>query len=95
MERSQGPSNEETFSDLWRDDFLQVTSRVAHCSLHWLNLEPYSRAVLMRGLESRTEVDDREENEVLDRAMEYAGAVGVEVMDMLTAVHKKVRALEL
>ena len=48
----------------------------------------------MRGLESRTEVDDGEENEVLDRAIEYAEAVGVEVVDMLTVVHEKVKALE-
>ena len=48
----------------------------------------------MRGLESRIEVDDGEENEVLDRAMEYTGAIGVEVVDMLTAVHEKVKVLE-
>ena len=39
--------------------------------------------------------DDGEECEMLERAMEYAGMVGVELADMLTAVHKKVRALEL
>ena len=49
----------------------------------------------MRGLESRTEVDDGEENEILNRAMEYAGAVRVEVVDMLMVVHEKVKALEL
>ena len=48
----------------------------------------------MRGLESCTEVDDGEENEVLDQAMEYARAVRVEVVDMLMAVHEKVKALE-
>ena len=84
----------ETFSDLWRDDFLQATSRVARRSLCQLNVEPYSRALFMRGLESRMEVDDGEENEVLDRAIEYAEAVGVEVVDMLTVVHEKVKALE-
>ena len=49
----------------------------------------------MRGLESRIEVDDGEEDKVLNRAMEYAGVVGVEVVDMLMAVHEKVKALEL
>ena len=58
-------------------------------------MELYSCALFMRGLESRTEVDNGEENEVLDRAMEYARAIGVEVVDMLTVVHKKVKALEL
>ena len=57
-------------------------------------MEPYSRALFTRGLESRTEVDDGEENEVLDRAMEYTRAIRVEVVDMLMAVHEKVKALE-
>ena len=48
----------------------------------------------MRGLESRTEVDKGEEYEVLDRAMEYARAIGVEVVDMLMVVHEKVKVLE-
>ena len=37
---------------------------------------------------------DREENETLDRVMEYTGAVGVEVADMLASVHQEVWALE-
>ena len=37
---------------------------------------------------------DREEDKVLDRAMEYAGVVGVEVTDMLILVNKKVRAIK-
>ena len=40
-------------------------------------------------------MDNGEEDEVLDRAMEYAGAVGVEVTDMLMSVHEKVKDLEL
>ena len=38
--------------------------------------------------------DDREEYEGLERAMEYAGVVGAELADMLTAVHEKVKAIE-
>ena len=85
---------EETFSDLWRDDFLQVMSRVAHRTLRRLNVELYSRAVFKRGLKMRMDKEDREEHELLDRAMEYAGTVGLEVADMLMMVHEKVRALE-
>ena len=85
---------EETFSDLWRDDYLQVTSKIAHQTLHWLNLEPYSCAVLEQGLQARKVKDDGEECETLERVMEYTGIVRVEVLDMLTAVHEKVWALE-
>ena len=38
---------------------------------------------------------DGEEDEVLDRAMEYAGVVGVEVANMLVLVNKKVQVIEL
>ena len=90
--RNLGP--EETFSDLWRDDFLQVTSRVAWRTLQRLNIEPYSRVVFERGLKTRTDKEDGEEHELLDWAMEYARTVGLEVMDMLMMVHEKVHAME-
>ena len=38
--------------------------------------------------------EDGEEHELLDRAMEYAGMVRLEVADMLMMVHEKVRMLE-
>ena len=42
----------------------------------------------------RTDKEDREEHELLDRVMEYARTVGLEVTDMLMTVHEKVHALE-
>ena len=89
--KNLGP--EETFSDLWRDDFFQVTSRVARWTLRRLNIEPYSRAVFKQGLKMRMDKEDGEEHKLLDRAMEYAGTVGFEVADMLMTVHEKVRTL--
>ena len=80
--------------DLWRDDYLQVLSKVACQTLHQLNLEPYSHAMLKRGLKARKATVDGEECEVLNWVMEYTGAVGTELVDMLTLVHKKVQALE-
>ena len=80
---------EETFSNLWRDDYLQATSKVACRTIRRLNLEPYSRAVLARGLKARKADDDGEEYKGLERAMEYAGVVGAELADMLTAVMKR------
>ena len=52
-------------------------SKVARRTLRRLNLEPYSRAVLARGLKARKADDDGEEYEGLERAMEYAGAAVV------------------
>ena len=50
--------------------------------------------MLARGLKARKANDDGEEYKGLERAMEYAGVVGIELADMLTLVYKKVQALE-
>ena len=50
--------------------------------------------MLARGLKARKADDDGEEYEGLERAMEYAGVVGAELADMLTAVNEKVKAIE-
>ena len=38
---------------------------------------------------------DRENNEVLDRAMEYTGVVGVELADMLVSINSRLLVIEL
>ena len=45
------------------------------------------------GLKARSVEVDGEENTTLDRAMEYAGVVGVELADVLALVNLKVEAL--
>ena len=81
------------FSDLWWDDFLQVTARVSYCSLHHLGLEPYSQVIFKWGLKVRNAEVDGEESTTMDRAMEYAGVVGVELADMLASINLKVEVL--
>ena len=44
-------------------------------------------------MKSRSAKKDGEENETLDRVMEYARAIGVEVANMLASVNSKVEAL--
>ena len=72
---------------------MQATARVGHCSLCHLGLEPYSQAIFKQGLKVRKVGGDREESKVLDRAMEYARIVGVELVDMLVSINSKVKAL--
>ena len=50
--------------------------------------------MLKWGLKAKKAKGDREESELLDRAMEYTETVGVELADMMTLVHEKVWALE-
>ena len=71
-----------------------MTSGVAHRTLQRLNVEPYSRVVFEHGLKTRTDKEDGEEHKLLDRAMEYAGMVRLEVADMLMTVNEKVHTLE-
>ena len=94
IEQCWEPNLNKIFLDLWRDNFLQVTGQVACCSLCWLNVEPYSWALFKRGLESWVKENDGEEDEVLDKAMEYTGVVAVEVTNMLMSVNKRLREIE-
>ena len=93
FEYCQNIRENETFSNLWQDNFLQATARVDCHSLHHLGLKPYSRVIFKWGLKARSAEIDREENTTLDRAMEYARVVGVELANMLASVNSKVEEL--
>ena len=86
---------EETFSDLWRDDFLQVTSRVARRTLQRLNvirdhqeeLEHLSHQVenltaMMNEAVSRLQVREERNRQDLQRVEE----VNVELLRQVTAL---------
>ena len=82
-------SEDETFHDLHRDDFLQATVRVGRRALRGLELAPYPVALLRHGLRTRIDVD-HESSWILDQAMEYAGAVGVMAMEQVALVNEQV-----
>jgi len=64
---------------------------VARRKLDRLATGPYQRALLRRGVTTKVDVEDEREP-VLQRAMEYAGAVGTMVMDELAYVHERTEA---
>ena len=68
-------------------------ARVGHCSLCQLGPEPYSWAIFKWGLKARKAEGDSKENKVLDRAIEYARVVGMELVDMLVSVNLKVEVI--
>jgi len=78
---------EEGFEDLFRDDFIMASGRVARRKLDRLATGPYQRALLRRGVTTKVDVEDEREP-ILQKAMEYAGAVGTMVMDELAYVHE-------
>ena len=73
-----------TFNDLYVKDLVLAARHVGRCQLSRLEISPYQRAVLVRGL------DHRHRHQVPDWGMEkslgYAAAVGTIVMDELASV---------
>jgi len=65
-----------------------ASGRVARRKLDRLATGPYQRALLRRGVTTKVDAEDEREP-VLQKAMEYAGAVGTMVMDELAYVHER------
>jgi len=65
-----------------------ASGRVARRKLDRLATGPYQRALLRRGVTTKVNVEDEREP-ILQKAMEYAGAVGTMVMDELAYVHER------
>jgi hypothetical protein len=84
---------QETFDDLYCADFTHVTARVACCQLRRLKFNPYSYALVWRGL-----CGAWEEGEDLDLSlvvgMQYTRAVGVMVLDTLTKSEDQLETVE-
>jgi len=78
----------EGFEDLFRDNFIMAAGRVSRRKLNQLETGPYQRALLRRGVTKKVDVEDKRVP-VLQQAMEYAGAVGMMVMDEVAYVHER------
>jgi len=87
-ERSSKVWPEEGFEDLYQDDFIRASGRVARRKLDRLETGPYQQALLRCGVTTKVNVED-ERSPVLQQAMEYTGAVGTMVMDELAYVHER------
>ena len=73
-----------TFSDLYHEDFVLAARRVGRRQLSRLDIAPYQRALLERGVNRwhRHQIPDRR----MEQSMGYSGAVGVMLMDELARV---------
>ena len=77
---------EEGFEDLYRDDFIMAAGRVSRRKLNRITTGPYQRALLRRGVSKRVDPEDKRVP-VLQQAMEYAGSVGMMLLDEVTYVN--------
>ena len=88
MGRTNTDHPEEAFDELFQEDFVLAACQVGHHQLAHLDVSPYQRALLSRG------VDHRHHRQHPDRQMEqgmgYAGAVGMMLMDEMAGVCERV-----
>lgn len=84
------------FEDLHRSDFILAYGRVSHRKIQQLELDPYPRGLLDRGLDKFGDIERGGQEFLL--GMEYLAAVGTAVMDVVADVNKQAlkndRALE-
>ena len=83
---------EESFENLYWDNFINAVGWVLRRKLQQLNTRPYQHALLMRGVTKRQDAED-EDQLILNQAMEYAGAMGMMALDELAHIHEKVEAV--
>ena len=79
------------FAPSVRDDFIRAAGHVSRRKLNRLVCGPYQRALLRRGVSKRVDVED-ERIPIPQQLMEYAGAVGMMLIDKITYVNGQVEA---
>ena len=71
------------YADLYNEDFIHVTHRMGRRQLTRLEVSPYQRGLLERGLNCRAqgEFPDRK----MEQGMGYSASVGTMLMDKLVS----------
>ena len=77
FKRGRAPGEEDTFNDVFKKDFIEVTTMKARRKMRAMRINPYPDAIIRRGLHKR---EPRETAEpVLEEAMMYTTVVGVTI----------------
>ena len=76
FERGRAPGEDNTFNDVYKKDFIEVTAMKARRKMRSMRIDPYPDAIIRRGLHKR---EPRETAEpVLEEAMMYTLVVGMD-----------------
>ena len=83
FERSDMEAPTSSFADLHNKDLVHVAHCVGHCQLAQLEVSPYQRGLLERGLNRRAqgEFPDRR----MEQGMGYSASVEMMIMDKLAS----------
>ena len=93
FEQGRAPGEEDTFNDVFKKDFIEVTAMKARRKMRVMRIDPYPDAIICRGLHKR---EPRETAEpVLEEAMMYTSVVGIEMMEGLAMTSDAVDRLVL
>ena len=81
FERGRAEGEDDTFNDVYKKDFIEVTAMKARRKMRSMRIDPYPDAILRRGLHKK---EPRETAEpVLEEVMMYTSVVGMELMEGL------------
>ena len=86
--RSNTSHPDDGFKDLHRQDFIHVAGHVSQRKLAILEVHPYSRALLNRGINHR--VHEEVSSEDLRLRMEFSSAIGTMLMDEMVDINEAV-----
>jgi len=91
FQRSNTADPQSGFPELYRSDFITAVGRVSRRQLDRLEVGPYQKALLKRGLSKRDKEEEEASSSDVHQAMEYATLVGTMLVDDLVSVNERVR----
>ena len=81
FEWGRAPGEDNTFNDVFKKDFIEVTAIKACRKMRVMRIDPYPDAIIRRGLHKK---EPRETAEpILEEAMIYTTVVGMEMLEGL------------
>ena len=81
FERGRAEGEDDTFNDLFKKDFIEVTAMKACRKMRAMRIDPYPDAIIRQGLHKKEHRETAEP--VLEEAMMYTAVVGMEMMEGL------------
>ena len=88
FERARNFQGAKEFSDLFKEDMIEVTRIVAQKVEHQLDTPPYLKALLRHGLKHKE--TEEKVNPLVETSMIFTSVIGVEVLNKVANVNEKV-----
>ena len=84
FEWGRAEGEDDTFNDMYKKDFIEVTAMKARRKMRAMRIDPYPDTIIHRGLHKK---EPRETADpILEDAMMYTSSVAMEIMEGLVIV---------